>query len=473
MIFNSYSFLFLVFITLIFYYATPLRRFQPVIIITGSLVFYACNNPKLTLLLIAIALINGLFSYLVHINDSPRKKAFAWAGVILNIAVLVFFKYSHLLSITFFPSGSSIGHFLIMFPLPAGISFYIFKSISLIVDTYRGKVDYLNVGNPTYLNHGIRSLFYISFFPQIMAGPIARADDFMAQIKIKFYHEIDWEYCVKLIITGYFLKMVVADNLKDHTFWIQYPYFSGLPTLTLVTMIYGYSIQIFADFAGYSLVSIGIAGIFGYRVPDNFNFPYIAASFSEFWRRWHISLSSFLRDYLYIPLGGNRRGKIWTYINLMIVMTLGGLWHGAGWSYAVWGVFHGTALAVERFFKNFIHLPKLKIINATRIAIVFTFVSCAWIFFKLPNFSDAVHYFISIYSNIDINVASGLNRSIIVNCLLFSIPVLIYHAGYQLKHIAVLRKQYILEKSYLLYGLMLFLIITNSGSSSAFIYFQF
>jgi alginate O-acetyltransferase complex protein AlgI len=144
--------------------------------------------------------------------------------------------------------------------------------------------------------------------------------------------------------------MVIADNLKDYTFWISFPYYQGFGTLTNLTLLFGYSIQIFADFAGYSLIAIGFAAALGYKIPDNFDFPYISRSLSEFWRRWHISLSTWLRDYLYFPLGGNRKGKIRTYVNLMTVMTLGGLWHGAAWSYAVWGIYHGFGLAVERFF---------------------------------------------------------------------------------------------------------------------------
>ncbi|HPM11074.1 MAG TPA: MBOAT family O-acyltransferase, partial [Paludibacter sp.] len=193
-------------------------------------------------------------------------------------------------------------------PLPIGISFFIFKGISLTIDSFRnnnGKQLPVQMG---FIEHSVNSLMYISFFPQLLAGPIQQATEFFVQINTKHVKDIDWEYVIKILILGYFLKMVVADNLKDQTFWIAYPYFQGHSPITLIVMLFGYSMQMFADFAGYSLLAIGISSLFGYRVKDNFYFPYISKSFSEFWRRWHISLSTFFRDYVYIPLGGSRKG---------------------------------------------------------------------------------------------------------------------------------------------------------------------
>ena len=153
-------------------------------------------------------------------------------------------------------------------------------------------------------------------------------------------------------MAGYFLKLVVADNLKDFTAYLVYPGLMTLSSFTLLSMLIGYSFQIFADFAGYSLIALGLASLFGYRLMQNFNYPYISNTFSEFWKRWHISLSTFLKEYLYFPLGGSRKGRLRTYINLTITMVLGGLWHGAAWSYAVWGAFHGFALALERLIND-------------------------------------------------------------------------------------------------------------------------
>jgi alginate O-acetyltransferase complex protein AlgI len=194
--------------------------------------------------------------------------------------------------------------------------------------------------------------------------------------------------------------MVIADSLKEFTFWISFPHFQGFKTLPLLAMLFGYSCQIFADFAGYSLIAIGLAKLFGYDLLKNFDFPYISTSFKEFWKRWHISLSSFLMEYLYIPLGGNRKGKTRTYINLLLTMFLGGLWHGAAWSYAVWGTFHGMALAIERFLGDKVRLKKNFALEVLKGLMVFTFVTLAWLLLKLPQFAHVIHYFRSLVKNV-------------------------------------------------------------------------
>jgi alginate O-acetyltransferase complex protein AlgI len=261
--------------------------------------------------------------------------------------------------------------------------------------------------------------------------------------------------------------MVIADNLKDFTFWIAYPYFQTVSTTTLLILLFGYSCQIFADFGGYSLIAIGLAGLFGYKFMDNFNFPYISTSFKEFWKRWHISLSTFLMEYLYFPLGGNKKGKARTYLNLMITMILGGLWHGAAWSYAVWGAFHGSALALERAVTGKIKIRKNKIISLLQGMMVFMFVTLAWLLFKLPQFDHVIEYMKSIWNN----VHTDDDFNIIAYILLYSLPVAIYHFIYLLrrkKHFPLIKKY-----EYVFYAIMLFLMITNSGSPGAFIYFQF
>jgi alginate O-acetyltransferase complex protein AlgI len=261
--------------------------------------------------------------------------------------------------------------------------------------------------------------------------------------------------------------MVIADNLKDQTFWIAYPYFERLSSFTLITMLLGYSAQIFADFAGYSLIALGLAALFGYQLPKNFNFPYIATSFSDFWKRWHMSLSSFLREYLYIPLGGNRKGEVRTYLNLMLTMVIGGLWHGAAWSYAVWGAFHGLALVTERFFGNYIKVRNTLWTRWCRRLGVFIFVSLAWLLFKLPDFSHVVFYVRALCHNWSV----PHNLQIISYIFIYSIPVALYHLFYLKKPAwqPVLFNRY----AYVFYGIMLFLLITNAGSPGTFIYFQF
>jgi alginate O-acetyltransferase complex protein AlgI len=397
-----------------------------------------------------------------------HRKLYAIFGVVLNLSILLFFKYSPLFANTFFKSSDTIGDFLLTIPLPIGISFFTFQGISLVIDVYREKYcDSKDIVPKSFLNHSKRVLFFKGFFPQLISGPIVKAHDFMPQIGTKYFSEIKWESAFKSILLGYFLKMVVADNLKDFTFWIAFPYFQGHSTLTLITMLFGYSCQIFADFAGYSLIAIGLAKLFGYNFNDNFNFPYISQSFKEFWKRWHISLSSFLMEYLYFPLGGNKKGRIRTYINLMIVMLLGGLWHGAAWSYAIWGGFHGVALAFERFLSDKFKIKSNNIIKGLKVIMVFSFVTLAWLLFKLPNIEHVFEYFKCIFNNF----RKDDNYSIITYIILYSSPVFLYHSFYLWKsHNSFIRFKNI---EYAFYGIMLFLIIVNSGSSGSFIYFQF
>jgi alginate O-acetyltransferase complex protein AlgI len=260
--------------------------------------------------------------------------------------------------------------------------------------------------------------------------------------------------------------MVIADNLKEFTYWITFPYFQGLKTLPLLGLLFGYSFQIFADFAGYSLIAIGLAKLFGYNFRDNFNFPYISTSFKEFWKRWHISLSSFLMEYLYIPLGGNKKGKARTYINLMLTMVLGGLWHGAAWSYAVWGTFHGGALAIERLITDKIKIRRTLFGDVLKGIMVFGFVTLAWLLFKLPEFTHVIEYFKTMFLN-----QGTLSGSLLLYIMIYSAPVILYHLNYLLREREIYSKVRQLE--YMPYGLMIFMIITNSGPAGAFIYFQF
>lgn len=489
MLFNSFEFVLLVIITFLLYYLPIINKYQKVILIFSSFVFYAFNSPSLLILLFISILINVITSYLIEYGRLNQRRFYATLGILVNLGILAFFKYSPLFSITFFPQENSIGEFLVSIPLPIGISFFTFQGVSLLIDTYESDTikEFQGMVKKNKYKHGLNTFLFISFFPQLVAGPIVKAHDFIPQINKKYFTKIDWEYCFRAIITGYFLKMVIADNLKEQTFWIEYPYFEGLPGSVLLSMLIGYSMQIFADFAGYSLIAIGISGLFGYRLKENFNFPYISKSFSEFWTRWHISLSSFLKEYLYIPLGGNRTGNLKTYLNLMVVMFLGGLWHGAAWSYAVWGSFHGVALAIERFFMranliksnspnfiirklNTIVIPSIILKDVIKILFIFSLVSLSWLLFKLPEFSYAVLYLKSIWNNGFIPYGN-INFAIIGMTFLYSLPVIIYHAYYLMK-----KNEYfpsLVKKEYIAFGIMIFLIITNSGFAGSFIYFQF
>ncbi|NDW19764.1 MBOAT family protein [Dysgonomonas sp. 216] len=471
MLFTSFIFVALVIVTFFIYYFPKCLKYQPQILTVASFIFYAYNEPILLFLLLSSILINSISSYYVTYGKPKYRKLIATTGVVVNLFLLAFFKYTPLLVNTFDLLGTSVGDFLVTIPLPIGISFFTFQGISLLVDTY--KENYFKAKDivpPSFYEHAKQTFLFISIFPQLIAGPIVKAHEFLPQIKTKYIKDIDWEFCFKNVLLGYFLKMVIADNLKDYTFIITYPHFEGYHSVALLVTLLGYSCQIFADFAGYSLIAIGLSATFGYKLRDNFNFPYISTSFKEFWKRWHISLSSFLMEYLYIPLGGNRKGRIRTYFNLFITMLLGGLWHGAAWSYVIWGGFHGLALCIERVFMN---MRKSKptfngfwMKNFKRI-LIFTFVSFAWLLFKLPEFNHVIKFFQTVLSRSEVPINVNLCSRILMFCL----PIFIYHMFYLLKKYPIFNK--IKRFEYVFYAIMLFLICTSSGSAGAFIYFQF
>lgn len=494
MLFTSGYFFLLVALTFALYYAAGRKEWQIGILLVSSFVFYAWNFPVLLLLLLVSIGINILAARgVMRTRDGGRRRIIATAGVVVNLAVLAFFKYSPLIGRTLIgrtllPEGSGLSDWLLAIPLPIGISFFTFQGISLVVDLYRGDVlaplrpSTVGARTPVPRHQGMGPsdvspeergtdepssaalALYIAFFPQLVAGPIVKAKDFLPQIGTKRLADVAWPLVYQALVTGYFLKMVIADNLKDHTYWMKYPGYESLPKLDLAVLLFGYSVQIFADFAGYSLIAIGIARLFGYGLMDNFNFPYIARSFSEFWRRWHISLSTFLREYLYIPLGGNRKGTFYTYRNLMITMVLGGLWHGAAWSYAVWGIYHGLLLAAERWAKDrdliWTRKPWLRRLW------VFALVTLGWLLFRLPDFTQVLGYLQGMLAN---DWYGGVDRSLQV--LIYTAPVVVYHLThlYLDKDSAVFRG--IVRPVGL--GLLLFLIFTNAGSAGDFIYFQF
>ena len=474
MLFNSFPFFVLLLITFVVYYI-PVNFFrkgntQLLVLIAASIIFYGYFKPSLLFLLAFSGAVNVITSYFVSYGAPKYRLFLASVGVIVNLAVLAFFKYSPLIATSFFDTGHGIGAFLLTIPLPIGISFFTFEGISLVVDTYKGHKDdkFKNLVHESFAIHIRNSFFFIVFFPHLVSGPILKAHDFIPQIGQKFFKHIEWNYCFRLLVAGYFLKLVVADNLNDFTSSLIYPGFMSFSTLDLISMLLGYSFQIFADFAGYSLIALGLASLFGYRLMQNFNFPYISASFSEFWRRWHISLSTFLKEYLYFPLGGNRKGKLRTYINLFITMVLGGLWHGAAWSYAVWGAFHGLMLALERLFNDRFdfNIKRNSVFFYLKVFFIFSAVSLAWLLFKLPNFEQVIMYVKACFRN------TGLISNYISIFLIFiyALPVILYHLLY-LKRQS--KPAYLKKQEFVFYGLMIFLIITNGGTAGTFIYFQF
>jgi alginate O-acetyltransferase complex protein AlgI len=356
-------------------------------------------------------------------------------------------------------TGVSVADFLLRLPLPIGISFFVFHNISLLVDLTRGD---------TKTQPDLTSVFlYVIFFPQLVSGPITRAQMFLPQIEKKRLSDVPLIEAAKWILTGYFFKLYVANNLNEMTAYMDFPLFETVRTQDKWLLVFLYSYQIYADFFGYTAIAIGLGLLFGYRLPVNFNLPYVSASFSEFWSRWHISLSSWLRTYLYIPLGGNRRGTARTYLNIMIVMGLGGLWHGAGLSYLAWGTMHGILLVLERaIFGNIDLNPRWEaIVRPARIGIVFFCISMLWIFFKLPNLDHALAYLSGMFT---VNINPGQAKLFNSLALLYSLPVIIQHLAPR----SLLETSRRRAEPYL-YGLLTALMCVEAGPSTSFIYFQF
>lgn len=468
MLFNSFIFIALLLVTFILYYIPRLGKYQIAILILASLVFYSYDQFEFVLLLLFSAGVNIVTSYYVVYGNVKRRKILALTGVIANLCILAFFKYSPLISLTFLDPNESIGRFLLHLPLPIGISFFTFEGISLLMDVWKEKyVEGKRIVNKSLVKHAQHTLFFISFFPHLIAGPILKAHQFFPQMKQKYFKEIQWEAAFKNLTIGYFLKMVVADNLKDFTHLMSEPYYFS--SITLLLMLFGYSFQMFADFAGYSLIAIGLAKLFVYNFSINFNFPYISTTFKEFWKRWHISLSTFLMEYLYFPLGGSRKGKARTYLNLIITMTLGGLWHGVSWTYALWGFGHGMALAIERFIEDKIKIKQNYFTKIIGCIIVFTFFSLAWIVFRSST-RESISFVYYLRENITKSLTM-LDIHLIVFMFVYSLPVVLYHIAYLCKD-----KKYwpqFKRVEYFFYAIMLFLIATNSGTTGSFIYFQF
>lgn len=473
--FNSFQFLvmFLPFV-LFLYYLPILKKYQIHILLLSGFVFYACNHYEFLTLLFSSVLVNSITSYFALMeNNFFKRKIIVSFGVLLNLFLLGLFKYGGLFYKSFCETNS-FGEWLILLPLPIGISFYTFQGISLLIDIFKQKEKLLLYPiEKNFFKCVFHTSFFISFFPHSIAGPIVKAHTFLPQIGRKKFRNVPYLFIFTCLTQGFFLKTVIADNIQNYTFWITYPYFTELSSLTLFFMMYGFSVQIFADFAGYSLIAIGIAALFGYKLPENFDYPYISKSFTEFWKRWHMSLSAWLKEYLYIPLGGNRRGKVRTYINLFLVMLLGGIWHGASWNYLYWGGVHGLLLGVERFLmQNCNIFLKSSTLNSKggkvfKVFLVFTLVSWTWLFFKLPNYEHAFLYTKCLF----FNISKEHNLNVVLWCFLYSIPVFIYHSLY------VLKQQYSFEilkrHRIIIYALILFFIVCNGGNSNAFIYFQF
>jgi D-alanyl-lipoteichoic acid acyltransferase DltB (MBOAT superfamily) len=383
LIFSSalFLFMFMGFIS-VFYLLHRRHNVKLLYVVLFSYYFYYKSSGIYFLLLILSTVVDyNLANIMANAPKGWQRKGLLIFSLILNLGLLGYFKYTNFLYEIF--CGAAHSHFSpFQIFLPVGVSFFTFQSLSYTIDIYRGELKPVK----RILDYA----FFVSFFPQLVAGPIVRARDFIPQISLPtIVTRAMFSEGMFLIISGLFKKAVISDyisaNFVDRIFDNPTLY-TGLENLFGV---YGYALQIYCDFSGYSDMAIGIALLFGYRLCLNFDSPYQSSSITEFWRRWHISLSTWLRDYLYISLGGNRKGKFRTYLNQFITMLLGGLWHGAAFRFILWGALHGVALGIDKAFKQYVKIPTNPITKILGVLFTFHFVCFCWIFFRADNMQIA------------------------------------------------------------------------------------
>jgi len=402
MLFNSIEFV--IFFALVVTVITVIkyRKFQHLFILFASYVFFYYSSNFLISLLIFSTVLDFYVGREIFRANFKRKKILLLLSLSGNLGLLGFFKYADFGIVQFNTLGNYFGLSeipLLDLILPIGISFYTFQTISYTVDIYRGKL--------TPCESIKEFALFVAFFPQLVAGPILRASQFLPQLREKLnstsgklrlisIHPTKLKLGITIMAFGFLKKMFFADNIApmvNEIFSVP----AGLESFTVILGAIAFGIQIYGDFSGYSDIAIGAAIIFGFHIPMNFNKPYFATSPVDFWRKWHISLSSWLRDYLYIPLGGNRKSKPRIYLNLVIVMFLGGLWHGASWNFVIWGLLHGAYLAVQKFIidripwlkeNNYCKRTSIKIIS---ILVTQYFVFLAWIPFRVSDVNLALY----------------------------------------------------------------------------------
>ncbi|MGE5280106.1 MAG: MBOAT family O-acyltransferase [Deltaproteobacteria bacterium] len=402
MLFNSLTFGVFFIIVYALYLLLDHRR-QNRMLLIASCVFYGAWDWRFLFLMFTSITTDFLCGRAIgRTQDVGAKKRFVALGVCVNLGILGFFKYFNFFaqSLAFLLGrfGLSANPHLLNIILPVGISFYTFQSMSYLVDVYRKEVEPVR----SYTDYAL----FVSFFPQLVAGPIMRSKTLLPQIQAP--RTVTWEKAGEggyLILLGLFQKVFIADNLGrivDAAFGFPGPYNGVL----VLSALYFFSLQIFCDFAGYSNIARGLGRCMGFDIMINFKEPYFATNPREFWRRWHISLSTWLRDYLYIPLGGNQKGGARTYLNLLVTMLLGGLWHGAQWTFVLWGAYHGALLAVHRFLSPLLaRIPQARsralsgIWYGARALFFFHLVCLGWLLFRAGSFAQAARMFQALFLN--------------------------------------------------------------------------
>ena len=478
MLFNSRHFgLFLPPVFMV-YWLLP-DKFRWLVILASSYYFYMSWNVKYIVLILFTTVISYFAAILIErFNDNKTLKKFILVMTLLScLGVLFMFKYFNFFSRSFIKLMSLFAIELhpvtLRFLLPVGISFYTFQTLSYVIDVYKSKIR-------AERHFGYYAAF-ISFFPQLVAGPIERTNNLLTQIKA--HHEFNYvqaAYGLKLMAWGFFKKLIIADCVavySDKVFNDVYNY----KGFALIIAAFFFTIQIYCDFSGYSDIARGCAKLFGIELMQNFKSPYFSSSIKEFWSRWHISLSTWFRDYVYIPLGGSKVSRSRHYINLMITFIISGLWHGANLTFIIWGAFHGLAQVLEKIL---VHDPESNNNHALRVFMTFIFCMFSWIFFRANNYKDALYIFTNLFSGITnikaYFITNGYGCLMIHNFIrlkiLFTLLVLAVWDYLSLKHDVIKsltsHENFIARYSFY-FGIITLLILLNSSGSTQFVYFQF
>jgi len=473
MLFNSIDFLLFFVVVFGLFILIPLK-YRWILLLISSYFFYMSWEPAYILLIVFSTVVDySIAQKMFATQEKAKRKRLLLVSLVVNLGLLFIFKYYNFfnesIASTFDFLGITYNPVLSSMLLPVGISFYTFQTLSYTIDVYRGNL------KPE--KHFGKFALYVSFFPQLVAGPIERATNLLPQIakNDKRLNYNDFSIGLTQTLFGLFKKVVVADTVAIYvnTIFNSYEYHTGF---TLVLATYFFAVQIYCDFSGYSDMAIGVARMMGFNLMENFNLPYFSKNVTEFWRRWHISLSSWLRDYLYIPLGGNRNGQFNTYKNLMITMLLGGLWHGASWNFVIWGALNGAYLSIERvidikqynFNKNFLT-------KAGSSFITFNLICLTWIFFRSQDFEESYYIINEIFNSRDFFNLKILDISVFINAL-FGVIVLFFFDYFFLRNQKI--SFWVLDKPvYWTIGLntvfILLILLFGVSEGSQFIYFQF
>ena len=480
MLFNSYDFLIFFPIVVLLYYLIP-KKVRWVWLLFASYWFYMGWNAKYAILLAASTLITYLSGLLLGKVTSHGKaaKCIVACTFLSNLGILFFFKYFNFAIENLNWILSKVGVELITpsfdVLLPVGISFYIFQALSYTMDIYREEVE------PE--RNIFRYALFVSFFPQLVAGPIERSKNLLKQIRET--HRFNYRQMCEgllLMLWGYFLKLMIADRIAIFvdTAFAEDVMYDGKYMLLAVVL---FAFQIYCDFAGYTTIAMGAAQILGFRLMDNFNCPYFATSVSDFWRRWHISLSTWFRDYLYIPLGGNRKGKARKLCNLMVVFLASGLWHGANWTYVIWGGLNGIFQVIGELFAP---LKKIPIAKPIRALVTFSLIDFSWIFFRSANLAQAGSVISRICNwNDDTLLANGglydmgLNKAnwcvLLISLLILLVADLLKYHGKKCREMIL--NSFILVRWSIcivaIVGIIVFSVWGIGHEETVFIYFQF